>query len=110
MPAQPGRHNSLAELHARQVNNATVVQPISPYAEELNPLERMGYAMSGIVRRKSSGVEMRGREDEERGMGTGMGLRKKSSFARLGWGQGSGVSVEGERRGSAPAVDVSRNF
>ncbi|KAL5405737.1 hypothetical protein PMIN06_002779 [Paraphaeosphaeria minitans] len=126
LPPQPGRHNSLAELHARQTNVDRVVQPISPYAEEPNPLERVGYLVGGIVRRKSSGVELRGGRDGEgaaglglgsgsgsgsgAGSGGGLGLRKKSSFARLGWGGRGGGEYEVERRGSAPGVDVSRNF
>ncbi|KAK7184307.1 hypothetical protein PSPO01_09684 [Paraphaeosphaeria sporulosa] len=112
LPPQPGRHNSLAELHARQTNIDRVVQPISPYAEEPNPLERMGYLVGGIVRRKSSGVELRAENDGERaaGLGGGLGLKKKSSFARLGWGARGGGEYEAERRGSAPGVDVSRNF
>ncbi|CAI6288436.1 unnamed protein product [Periconia digitata] len=103
LPPQPGRHNSLAELHARQANIPHVQQPISPYAEVLNPLEKIGYAVSGIARRKSSGVELRDRNEAERG------LKKKKSFARLGWGHKSG-NLGDSRRGSEPAVDVSKNF
>jgi hypothetical protein len=111
LPPQAGRHNSLAELHARQANITGVQQPISPYAEERNPLERMGYAVSGMVRRKSSGMELRAQAADDR-RERPPALKKKSSFARLGWavrGGGDDCGVEG-RRGSVPGVDVSRNF
>lgn len=85
-----------------------MVQPISPYAEEPNPLERVGYLVGGIVRRQTGGVELR--DDDGAVGGVGLGLRKKKSFARLGWGGRGGGEYEAERRGSAPGMDVSRNF
>lgn len=111
LPPQAGHNNSLAELHARQANITSVQQPISPYADDRNPLERMGHVVSGIVRRKSSMVTMRATNRDEWTLGTGGGLKKKGSFARLGWGGRGAGEYEAERRGSAPgAVDVSRNF
>lgn len=111
LPAQPGRHNSIAEMQARQINVVHVQQPISPYAEATNPLDKARYAVTGIVRRKTSGVELRDGAEE-----TGSGFGRKSSFARLGdvfgagAGRGEGVGVAGARRGSVREADISKNF
>lgn len=98
-------------MQARQINVVHVQQPISPYAEASNPLDKARYAVTGIVRRKTSAVELRdGAED------TGSGFGRKSSFARLGdvFGggavRGEGVGVAGARRGSAREADISKNF
>lgn len=80
-------------------------QPISAYAEQTNPLDKARYAVTGMVRRKSSKMDL-GDENEKR-------LERKTSFARLGdvFGGSKENNYDGSaRRGSAREADISKNF
>ncbi|KAF1964444.1 hypothetical protein BU23DRAFT_575700 [Bimuria novae-zelandiae CBS 107.79] len=102
LPAQPGRFNSIAEMHARQANIVNVQQPIGPYAEVL---EKARYAVTGIVRRKSSGVSLENAGEPS--------VERRGSFARLGevFGSSRESSYDGGgRRESTRETDISKNF
>lgn len=115
---QPSPHNSIAELHARQVNLSGVQSPIEAYAEvPTSAFMNAKYAVVGLVRKRSKSVaELELYQDEE--LEEPAPLQRTGSFARLGTLFARG-DEQAKRRSSVCSVagpqqqcmvDISRNF